>query len=167
MTAASPDPGWRRVLTDPVLLPAFGFGAGLLRPAPGTWGTLAGVPIAALIGLLPTTMTWPLTLVLLGVGVPLCGAAARRLGVHDHGGIVWDEIAAFVLFTLLVPASLVAWTLAFVLFRLLDITKPWPIRLADRHVHGGVGIMLDDVLATGFGVVVFHLVWPWVPPGWR
>lgn len=139
----------RRVLRDPVHWPAFGFGLGLIPFAPGTFGSLLGIVL------------WWITpgdfmiQVLVGVaitvgGIWLCGVSARRIGVHDHGGIVWDEVAGMYLTLLVVPPE-PAWILAaFVLFRVMDIWKPWPIRDLDHRLHGGLGIMLDDVIAALF-----------------
>jgi phosphatidylglycerophosphatase A len=97
------------------------------------------------------------------LGIPLCGASARRLGVHDHPGIVWDEIAGYLITMLAVPVSW-PWLLAgFMLFRLFDIAKPWPIREADHSLRGGLGIMLDDVIAGLFaGAILYalHQYWP-------
>lgn len=149
------------VLKDPVLFLAFGFGSGLAPRAPGTFGTLAAVPLLwlALLWLGPWTFT-ALTVAISAVGIWLCGAASRKLGVHDHGGIVWDEFAGLfvtalpVVFGLAASLSLpVALLLAFAWFRLFDVWKPWPIRLLDARVHGGLGIMLDDLLAGVFAAV--------------
>jgi phosphatidylglycerophosphatase A len=137
-----------RVLRDPVLLLAFGFGTGLSPRAPGTVGSLLGVALAL------ATSPWPLSIRLavgagmVAAGVWLCGAAARRVGVHDHPGIVWDEIAALYLLLQLAPPSIGLWALGFGLFRLFDILKPWPIRDLDHRLGGGVGIMLDDLAAA-------------------
>lgn len=147
----APDSIWR----DPWQFIAFGFGSGAMRKAPGTWGTLVGLLFVPLLQLLPD---WGYALILLLgslFGCWLCGKVSRDLGVHDHGGIVWDEIVGIWITCWLAPPGW-PWLLAgFLLFRLLDIWKPWPIRWADRHVHGGVGIMLDDLLA---GVGAFLLL---------
>jgi phosphatidylglycerophosphatase A len=90
-------------------------------------------------------------------GIWICGESARRVGVHDHGGIVWDEIAGMYLTLLAAPATLAGWLLAFVLFRALDIVKPWPIRDLDHRLGGGVGIMLDDLVAALYAAVVLGL----------
>ena len=146
------------VLKDPVLFLAFGFGSGLAPRAPGTFGTLAAVPLLwlALLWLGPWTFI-ALTVAISALGIWLCGAASRKLGVHDHGGIVWDEFAGLfvtalpVVFGLTAALSLpMALLLAFAWFRLFDVWKPWPIRLLDARVHGGLGIMLDDLLAGVF-----------------
>jgi len=138
------------VLRDPVHWLAFGFGLGLMPFAPGTWGSLLAIP---LWWFLPTIGTLSLVI---GMGIFalaatwVCGISARRLGVHDHGGIVLDEVFGMLLVLLVTPRE-PAWILAsFLLFRLFDIWKPWPIRDLDHSVRGGTGIMLDDVLAAAY-----------------
>lgn len=155
------------LLRDPVLLLAFGFGSGLSPKAPGTAGSLLALllwwPLSGL------SMAWQAGLVALVIvtGLPICGIAARRLGVHDHGGIVWDEFAGLFLVLLLMPTlpgpAWAAAVAAFLLFRLFDIVKPWPIRWLDRQLPGGTGIMADDLLAGLFALAVLYLVnfaWP-------
>jgi phosphatidylglycerophosphatase A len=87
-----------------------------------------------------------------GAGIWAAGVTGRALGIADHGGIVIDEIAAFLLVLACTPASLGWWTVAFLLFRLFDIVKPWPIRWADRAIKGGFGVMFDDVLAAAYAI---------------
>lgn len=135
---------------------ALGAGSGLAPKAPGTFGTLAAVPLVFLMPVEPVLHLFVVA-VLFGIGVWCCGACARDLGVHDHGGIVWDEIVGFLLVMTAVPHSLGFVVLGFLLFRLFDIVKPWPIGLIDRQVHGGLGIMLDDVLAALFAAIVLQL----------
>ena len=148
-----------RVLRDPVHLLAFGFGTGLSPWAPGTVGSLLGVAVAWWAMPLSLEVRLALGLLLVVAGVWICGVSARRIGVHDHPGIVWDEIAAMYLVLQAAPASFWAWAFGFGLFRLFDIWKPWPIRDLDHRLHGGLGIMLDDIVAAlyaalllGFGV---------------
>ena len=129
---------------------AFGFGSGLSRLAPGTVGTAAAVPLAIPLLWLSPGFFWLCWLASFLLGVWVCGQSCRRLGVHDHGGVVWDEMVAWWLIVGVIPFSAAWWAAAFVLFRLFDIIKPWPIQLADRKVHGGLGIMLDDILAAIF-----------------
>ncbi|MBK1691583.1 phosphatidylglycerophosphatase A family protein [Ectothiorhodospira mobilis] len=162
MAAASPQtPPAASILRDPVHLLAFGLGSGLSPRAPGTAGTLAAVPLFLLM--LQGLPLWAYLLVtalaaLAGIG--LCGESARRLGVHDHPGIVWDEFVGLWITLIAVPAGW-SWILAgFVLFRLFDILKPWPIGWLDRHLGGGIGIMLDDVLAGLYALGVLQgLAW--------
>lgn len=120
-------------------------------------GTLAAIPLYLLLASLPL---WGYLLALLlvsVVGVWLCGESSRRLGVHDHGGIVWDEFAGFLLTMTAAPQGWVWIVAGFVLFRLFDIWKPWPVRVADRKVHGGLGIMLDDWLAGIYAWILLQL----------
>lgn len=135
------------VLRDPLCLLALGFGAGLSPRAPGTAGTLLAVPLYWLLKDLPPTAYLAILLVGFIGGVGLCGYAARRLGVPDHRAIVWDEIIGFGVTMVGAPAGW-PWVVAgFVLFRGFDIIKPWPIGWLDREVEGGLGVMLDDVMA--------------------
>ncbi len=139
------------VLRDPVHFLAFGFGAGLAPVAPGTFGTVVGLPLAWWVSGAPL---WPAVAVITALslfGIWLCGESARRLGVHDHSGIVWDEICGLAVVALVCPQDPLWLAAAFGLFRLFDIAKPWPIRYVDHSLHGGLGIMLDDILAGAFG----------------
>ena len=147
----------RTVLTDPVHLLAFGFGAGLTPKAPGTAGTVPGLLLAWLT--LPLVLEWRLlvALVLIVSGIWICGESARRIGVHDHPGIVWDEIAGMYLVLLVAPPQMLYWVLGFGLFRLFDIWKPWPIRDLDHRLAGGVGIMLDDLVAALYAAILLAL----------
>ena len=133
----------------PAHLIAFGFGAGLMPKAPGTWGTLVAIPfyfLALYLGGTPAVVSC--ALVLFGVGIWASAVAGKSLGVADHGGIVIDEIAAFVLVLAFTPTGLAWLVTAFVLFRLFDIFKPWPISYFDRTLKGGFGVMFDDFLAA-------------------
>lgn len=146
-------------VSNPVHFLALGFGAGLIKPAPGTWGTLAAIPLYLLIVSLvsaSSTIYFGLVIISFIVGIYLCGKTASDAGVHDHGSIVWDEIVGFLITMLLLPVTWQNIVLGFVLFRFFDILKPWPIKLLDKHVHGGFGIMIDDVLA---GVFAWGLLW--------
>jgi phosphatidylglycerophosphatase A len=138
----------REVLTDPVHILAFGFGTGLSPVAPGTVGSLLGVALAWLTLDLGLNAQIGIALVMLVAGVWLCGESARRLGIHDHGGIVWDEIVGMYAVLIFTPFALYPWIFAFVLFRAFDIVKPWPIRDLDHRMKGGAGIMLDDLVAA-------------------
>jgi phosphatidylglycerophosphatase A len=127
---------------------ALGFGSGLSPLAPGTAGTLAAVPFAVLLVQLPPALLWIALAALFLAGVFFCGQASRRLGRHDPGSIVWDEMVGYWVTVAFVPAHWGWWLAAFLLFRAFDILKPWPIRWFDRHVGGGLGIMLDDLVAA-------------------
>lgn len=155
MRAARPRP---RDLREPVLLLALGLGSGLVPRAPGTAGTLVGVALYAALVPLPAWVHGGVLLAAVAGGVPLCAAAARRLGRHDHPAIVWDEIAGLLVATVGLPAH-PAWIgAAFVAFRVFDIAKPFPISLVDRRVPGGLGIMLDDLLAGLAACGLVHAV---------
>lgn len=147
----------RTVLTDPVHILAFGFGTGLSPVAPGTVGSLVGVLFAWLtVGLgLPLQLLIAAAITVSGIWI--CGESARRIGVHDHGGIVWDEIAGMYITLLVAPPTIAGWILGFVLFRVFDIAKPWPIRDLDHRLGGGLGIMLDDLAAALYALILLGL----------
>ena len=152
----------RRVaLGTPQGLLAFGFGSGLSRHAPGTMGTLAAIPFAILLKSLPSLFYWPVLALLFLVGIYVCGVTARRLGKHDPGGIVWDEMVAYWLLVAFLPAQWSWWLAAFVLFRLFDILKPWPIRQAEKFFQGGIGIMIDDIIAALYSIAILTLFQIW------
>jgi phosphatidylglycerophosphatase A len=155
--AAGTRPTWRH-LRDPVHLLALGFGTGLAPFAPGTFGSLVGLAFA--LALAPLGWGWNLAAIALAgaAGVWICGESARRLGVHDHPAIVWDEVVGMMIAMLAAPAAWWGAPLAFALFRLFDIAKPWPIREIDHGMSGGAGIMLDDVLAGLFAALVLMIV---------
>lgn len=132
---------------NPVHQLAFGFGAGLSPVAPGTAGTLVGIPLFLLMADLSLPLYLGLTLVLFVAGIFICQRCSDDLGVHDHGGIVWDEIVGYLVTMVAMPAEPLWLLSGFLLFRLFDILKPWPVRRVDREVSGGLGIMLDDLLA--------------------
>ena len=134
-------------LCNKVHLLATGFGSGLAPVSPGTFGTLAAVPFYLMFVYSPTWVFWLFTLITCLVGPYICGKAADDIGVHDHKAIVWDEFAGFFITMCLVPFSWINVVVGFALFRFFDIIKPWPISFLDKKVHGGLGIMLDDILA--------------------
>ncbi len=144
----------RTVFTDPVHLLAFGFGTGLSPFAPGTVGTLVAFPIAWLTLDLGLASQIAVAVLLILSGIWICGESAKRIGVHDHGGIVWDEVAGMYVTLLLAPPTITGWALAFVAFRLFDIVKPWPIRDLDHRMKGGLGIMLDDIAAALYAMIL-------------
>jgi phosphatidylglycerophosphatase A len=172
-------PDIRFLLAHPAHFIALGFGSGLAPRAPGTFGTLAGLPIAyALLQLDAFALTLAL-IAMFALGIWACEIAGRNLGVSDHGGIVWDEIVAIGIVLAFVPLTPVAWLLGFALFRIFDILKPWPIRWADAHFDTplspggrgeaegagwgrGFGVMLDDLLAAIFTVLLMKAL-TWLP----
>lgn len=148
----------KQILTDPVLFLAFGFGSGLSKKAPGTMGTIAAIPVYLLAIQFNIWIYVSLTIIASVVGVWICDIAAKKLNEHDFGGIVWDEVAGYLITMLFVPFSWEALLAGFVLFRIFDILKPQPIKWIDAKVTGGLGIMLDDVLAGVFaGVLLLFL----------
>ena len=145
-------------LKHPVHLLALGFGTGCVPRAPGTAGTLVGVFLYLLLQNLGDLIYLAIVLVLFVVGIWVCGRTARDLGMHDHQAIVWDEIVGYLVTMIMAPPGWV-WVLSgFVLFRLFDIWKPWPIRWADRRVTGGLGVMLDDVIAGIYGLIMLQII---------
>jgi phosphatidylglycerophosphatase A len=138
---ARPDP------RNPVHLLAAGFGSGLAPRAPGTFGSLAALALWWPLHYLSTAWYWGAVALAFGAGVYLCGRTARDLRSHDHGASVWDEFVGLWIALAWAPAHWLWLAAGFLLFRLFDIWKPWPIRWCDRNVRGGYGIMLDDVLA--------------------
>jgi len=149
-------------LCNKVHLLATGFGSGLAPVSPGTFGTLAAVPIYLAFVYAPVWALWLLTLITCLVGPYLCGKAADDIGVHDHKSIVWDEFAGFFITMCFVPFSWVNLVLGFVLFRFFDIIKPWPISYLDKQVHGGLGIMADDIVAGIMAGALLYFSQPYI-----
>lgn len=147
-----------KVWCRPTYFIAFGFGSGLMPVAPGTWGTLAALPLYLLMMHTSPMVYALMTLLAFAFGVWVCGKVAHELGVHDYGGIVWDEIVGYLLTMFLAPPGLVWMLLGFGLFRLFDIWKPQPIRWIDKRVQGGLGIMLDDVVAAIPACAILQLI---------
>lgn len=134
-------------LSNPIHFLALGFGSGLAPKAPGTFGTLAAIPVFLLASTLTNTHYLLLLIVMSIAGIYICGKAAKDAGVHDHGAIVWDEIVGFMITMYLIPINWLTILVGFALFRFFDILKPWPISYLDKNCHGGLGIMLDDIVA--------------------
>ncbi|MET0064723.1 MAG: phosphatidylglycerophosphatase A [Candidatus Thiodiazotropha sp.] len=143
---------------NPVHLLAFGFGSGLTPKAPGTFGTLVGVPAYLLLQPLSPVYYGFVVAAAFLAGIWLCGRTSRDLGVHDHGGIVWDEIVGYLVTMLWAPPGWLWMIMGFVLFRVFDIFKPWPIRWFDQKVSGGFGIMLDDLIAGLFAAALLFMI---------
>ena len=147
------------LLKDPRCLLAFGFGSGYSPIAPGTIGTIAALPLyiflMAELSLVPYLIICAVSFV---IGCYLCDVASKALGVHDHGGIVWDEFVGYWIAMIAAPQGLVWVLVGFVLFRLFDIWKPYPISALDAHVHGGFGIMLDDLVAGLYALLGVQLL---------
>lgn len=147
----------KTVITNPLYFLAFGLGLGFSPIAPGTAGTLLGVVLYYLIYIFNLNLLFLACLSSI-VGIYICGVAARALNYHDHPGIVWDEVAGYLITMIFVPYSLINIVLGFIIFRIYDIAKPWPIRAIDQKVNGGVGIMLDDILAGIYSCLSLHLI---------
>ncbi len=149
-----------RELKDPVVFIAMGLGSGLSPKAPGTAGTLVTVPLVYFLQQQSLLIYALVTLFVLATGSWICGYAAKKLKVHDHSGIVYDEVAGFLITMFMVPAGWQWMLLGFVLFRFFDAVKPWPISWLDKNVHGGFGIMFDDVVAGVISLCcLFFIQW--------
>jgi len=145
-------------LTNPIQFLALGFGSGLAPKAPGTFGTLAAIPVLLLLSFLTPSMYAFVVFVMAIAGIYICGKTAEDVGVQDHGAIVWDEFVGFFITMFMVPLNLTTIIVGFLLFRVFDILKPWPISFVDKNIHGGFGIMFDDVLAGLFSLAIMHLI---------
>ena len=144
------------LLKNPVHLLSLGFGSGLAPKAPGTFGTLVAVPLCLLLQPLGALAYLAIAVAAGIVGIWLCQATAKRLGVHDHPAIVWDEIAGYLLAMALLAPTWYNLMGAFLLFRYFDIMKPSLIGWCDRNLQGGLGIMADDLLAGVASAGVLH-----------
>lgn len=140
----------------------FGFGSGLIPFMPGTMGSLAAIPLILLMSLLPLWAYLMITLVSCVLGVVICQKVSDDLDVHDHGAIVWDEIAGMMIVFIALPITWQSVLFGFILFRILDIVKPWPIRYFDKNVQGGWGIMVDDLIAGAIVLVVMQLYYAYL-----
>jgi phosphatidylglycerophosphatase A len=156
MTASAPT--LRFLVSHPAHFIALGFGAGLSPVAPGTFGTLVAIPLAAALHASDSDVVYAAGIVALAlVGVWAAGVTGRALGVPDHGAIVVDEVVAFLIVLWFVGPEPLRIAFAFLLFRVFDIVKPPPIRQLDAALKSGVGVMLDDFLAAGYALLVFAL----------
>ncbi len=145
------------VFSHPVHFLAFGFGSGLSPKAPGTVGTLVAIPFYVLMTTLPFSLYLLVTVLATLAGFWICGRSSSMLGVHDHSGIVWDEIVGFWVTMIAAPIGWLWVAMGFVLFRLFDILKPWPASWADSQLNGGIGIVMDDVFAGCYALIVIQL----------
>ncbi|KOO07696.1 phosphatidylglycerophosphatase A [Vibrio hepatarius] len=151
-------------LKNPWHLLATGFGSGLSPIVPGTMGTLASLPFYLLLAHLSLPLYGLVVIASCVIGVKICQVTSDDMGVHDHGSIVWDEFAGMWITMLVVPMLGLAvfdwkWlATGFVLFRFFDMVKPWPIGWLDKRVHGGLGIMIDDIVAGVMAGVALYLV---------
>ncbi|MCG7201316.1 phosphatidylglycerophosphatase A [Marinobacter pelagius] len=161
LTQAILPPGF---LKHPVHLLAFGFGSGAAARAPGTWGSLAAIPLWYGIAWLPAMAYWAVVALAFLVGIWLCGKTAQDLKVHDHGGIVWDEFVGMWIALGLFPDQIYGVLMTFALFRLFDVVKPWPIGWLDERLPGGLGIMVDDVVAGFMALGCLYAIDRWLMP---
>lgn len=151
-------------LKNPWHLLATGFGSGLSPIIPGTMGTLASIPLYLLLVQLPLSVYLIAVVIACIIGIKICDVTSQDMGVHDHGSIVWDEFAGFWITMAIVPALKLPaddwkWLITgFVLFRFFDMVKPWPIGWLDKRMHGGLGIMIDDIVAGVMAGLCLYLV---------
>ncbi|MFP2306722.1 phosphatidylglycerophosphatase A [Citrobacter braakii] len=154
----------RLSMRNPWHLLATGFGSGLSPIVPGTMGSLAAIPFWYLMTFLPWQLYSLVVMLSICIGVYLCHQTAKDMGVHDHGSIVWDEFVGMWITLMALPNHDWQWVAAgFVIFRILDMWKPWPIRWFDRNVHGGTGIMIDDIVAGILSAGILYFIghhWP-------
>lgn len=157
MATVGPRPDLRFMLSRPHHMLSLGFGAGLVPRAPGTAGALAGFALFWLLQQTAPAERAVLYAALFAIGVWACQLTGRALRHHDHPAIVWDEVLAMSLVLEFTPAGYGWWVAAFVLFRFFDIVKPWPVSVPDRSGDGGLGVMLDDLIAAVYAVAVILL----------
>ena len=148
----------RRVFTDWRYFLGFGFGSGLLPKIPGTWGTLAAVPMAFGLSFFPLWVAIVITLFYFILGSYLSGILSDELGLHDYGGVNCDEVVGFLFLMLPFPCTWQYLLLGFILFRFFDIIKPFPIGWIDRHIVGGFGMMFDDIVAAIMAMLLMLLI---------
>src|SRR5690606_30675324 len=153
-------------LWHPIHFLSLGFGSGLIPKAPGTFGTLAAIPLVWLLTWLPSWQWYAAVVVIAAlIGIWMCHYTARAMGVHDHPAIVWDEIVGFAVAMFLVPMEPLWLVLGFLIFRFFDIKKPGPIGWCDVRLHGGLGIMVDDIIAGIATALCLHGLL-WLLPAW-
>ena len=154
-------PNLKFLLSHPAHFFGLGFGSGLAPKAPGTFGTLVGLPLFWLISGYTFNTQIIIIAALFIAGIYFCGATGKALGVSDHGGIVWDEIVAIMLVLAFTPTHWIWCLVAFGLFRLFDIWKPYPICYADAKLKNGFGVMFDDLLAAIYAILIIRfIIWP-------
>ncbi len=151
-------PNLKLLLSHPAHFFSLGFGTGLAPKAPGTVGTLVGFPLYSLIADVSFHLQLGIIMACFIIGIWFCEMTGKAIGVADHGGIVWDEIAAMMLVLTFTPNTVYWWVVAFSLFRLFDIWKPFPIHQVDAKVKGGFGVMLDDLLAAVYAILVLQVL---------
>lgn len=158
MTTSAKSPTLQFLLQHPAHFFGLGFGSGLARKAPGTFGTLVGYPLFWLISVYAFNTQFIIISALFLIGIYFCDVTGKALGVSDHGGIVWDEIVAMMLVLAFTPNQWRWWLSAFILFRLFDIWKPYPIKQFDAKLKNGFGVMFDDLLAAIYAIICLQLI---------
>ncbi len=156
--STSPTINFRELVKRPVCFLGLGFGSGLAPIAPGTFGTIAAIPVYWLMSGLPLISYLLLTLIAFIAGIWICQRSADWLGKDDPSAVVWDEIVGYLVTMIAAPVGWQWMLIGFVLFRFFDIIKPWPIRWFDKNLHGGLGIMVDDVVAGVFATLILHFI---------
>lgn len=153
-------PNVQFLLQHPAHFFGLGFGSGLAPKAPGTFGTLVGLPLFWLVSVYILPIQLAVIAALFLIGIYFCDVTGKALGISDHGGIVWDEIVAMMLVLAFTPNQWHWWLAAFLLFRLFDIWKPFPIRQCDAKLKNGFGVMFDDLLAAIYAILSLKaLLW--------
>ena len=152
------NPNLKFLLSHPAHFFSLGFGSGLAPKAPGTFGTIIGLPLFWLISSYGLSIKLAIIAVLFIVGIYCCDKTGKALGVADHGAIVWDEIVAMMLVLVFAPLTWLGWLVAFCLFRLFDIWKPFPISYFDAKLKNGFGVMFDDLLAAIYAIICVLLL---------
>jgi phosphatidylglycerophosphatase A len=152
----------RTIWTNPIHFVACAFGFGALPWMPGTWATLASIPLVLAFKQFPEAIYIAITAAMIIVGIYLCGVFNRDIGATDHPACAWDEMASFPIVMIGIAPTWYALALGFILFRFFDILKPWPISWCDRHIHGGFGVMLDDVVAALISLAILHGIICWI-----
>ena len=154
-------PNFKLLLAHPAHFFGLGFGSGLAPKAPGTFGTIVGLPLFWLISGYTLNIQLTVITVLFIIGIYICDKTGKALGVADHGAIVWDEIVAMMLVLAFAPFTWLGWLAAFLLFRLFDIWKPYPICYFDAKLKNGFGVMFDDLLAAIYAILSLKfIIWP-------
>lgn len=146
------------VWQNPLHFIAFGFGSGAMPFAPGTFGTLMAVPFYLVLSLLPPSIYLFLVVLITLASMWLCEVVSKEIHVHDHPGMCLDEIVGYLITMCYAPTGWPWMVLGFILFRIFDIWKPWPINYVDQNVGGGIGIILDDVLAGFASLIVLQII---------
>lgn len=158
MSTSQTDVNFRELLKRPMCFLGLGFGSGLAPVAPGTFGTIAAIPIYLMMQDLPLWLYLAMTVAAFFIGITICQQSADWLGKDDPSAVVWDEIVGYLVTMIAAPTGWLWVVVGFILFRLFDILKPWPIGWFDKNLHGGLGIMVDDVIAGIFAFICLYAI---------